>query len=130
MKAVDTNVPLRLVTGDDPAQEAVARKLVENDGILISLTVLIETEWVLRSYYRWPRARIADALDALASLDGVEFERAQSALWAIDRFRAGADLADMVHLLVQGVSDGFATFDADLAPAAGESSPLPVETLR
>ncbi|MFN3388803.1 MAG: type II toxin-antitoxin system VapC family toxin [Allosphingosinicella sp.] len=130
MKAVDTNVPLRLLTGDDPAQETVARTLLGDEGILISLTVLMETEWVLRSFYRWTRSRIADALEALAALDGVQFERRPAALWAIARFRAGADMADMIHLLVQGEHDGFATFDASVARAAGESPPLPVLTLR
>ena len=130
MKAVDTNVPLRLLTGDDPRQEAVARALVSGEGILISLTVLMETEWVLRSFYRWTRSRIADGLVALGSLDGVELERRSAALWAIERYRAGADLADMIHLLVQGDSDEFATFDASVAPAAGQSPPMPVMTLR
>ena len=129
MKAVDTNVVLRLVTGDDPAQESVARGLLESSGVFIPLTVVMEAEWVLRSFYRWPRRRIADALIALACIEGVTVERVDSALWAVQRFRAGADLADMIHLLVVEDVDAFATFDAEVKRHAGGKAPIRVETL-
>ena len=129
MKAVDTNVLLRLVTGDDPAQESTARELLETAGIFVPLSVLMEAEWVLRSFYRWPRKRIADALSALACVEGARIERAESAMWAIERFRAGADFADMLHLLVVEEVDAFATFDGGVARFAGDEAPLRVETL-
>ena len=42
MTAVDTNVVVRLLTGDDPAQEAAARALFESGPIWIAKTVLLE----------------------------------------------------------------------------------------
>ena len=57
MIAVDTNVLVRLLTGDDPAQTRRAADLFAQESILIPKTVLLETEWVLR--YRYELAPIA-----------------------------------------------------------------------
>ena len=51
MIAVDTNVLVRLLTGDDPAQTQRAVELFAQESILIPKTVLLETEWVLRYSY-------------------------------------------------------------------------------
>ena len=128
MKAIDTNVVLRVITGDDLAQEATARDLLRS-GVFISLTVLMETEWVLRSFYRWRRYEIADALIALGRIEGVSLERTSAASWVVERYRAGADFADMIHLLVVEELESFATFDAGVARTAGADAPLPIETL-
>ncbi len=48
MIAVDTNVLVRLLTGDDPVQESAARSLFASGPIWIAKTVLLETSWVLR----------------------------------------------------------------------------------
>ncbi len=128
MKVADTNVLLRIITGDDPVQEVIAREVMDSTGLLVSLTVLMEIEWVLRSVYRWNPAKIADALEALVSLDGLHLERAGDALWAVECMRAGADLTDMVHLLVRVDAEAFVTFDRNVAPFAGDAF-LRVETL-
>jgi len=58
MIAVDTNVLVRLLTGDDPAQTQRAVELFAQESILIPKTVLLETEWVLRYRYELaPTAR-------------------------------------------------------------------------
>lgn len=128
LKPADTNVLLRIITGDDPAQEAVARNVIAADGLLVSLTVLMEIEWVLRSRYRWDRHKIANALESLASLEGLHLERVGDALWAVECMRAGADLTDMVHLLVRADVEAFVTFDRAIAPLAGDAL-LRVEVL-
>ena len=51
MIAVDTNVLVRLLTGDDLKQAAAARSLFAAGPIWIAKTVLLETAWVLRSLY-------------------------------------------------------------------------------
>ena len=51
MRAIDTNVIVRFLTADDLAQAAVARRAIEAGDIFIPTTVLLETEWVLRSGY-------------------------------------------------------------------------------
>ncbi len=51
MLAVDTNIVLRYLVKDDAAQSARARDIVESAPIFVSLTVVLECEWVLRSLY-------------------------------------------------------------------------------
>ena len=51
MKALDTNVVVRYLTGDDPAQAARARAAVDAGPVFVPVTVLLESEWVLRSRY-------------------------------------------------------------------------------
>jgi predicted nucleic-acid-binding protein len=52
MNAVDTNIVVRLIVGDNPEQEAAARNLIRGGSVWISKTVLLETIWVLRTFYR------------------------------------------------------------------------------
>src|SRR5436853_6441618 len=59
MLGLDTNVLVRLLIEDDAAQTRRARKLVdtasaEEETVLVSLPVLLETEWVLRRRYEMP----------------------------------------------------------------------------
>jgi predicted nucleic-acid-binding protein len=51
MFAVDTNIVVRYLVNDSAAQAARARRLVEREDIFVPLTVLLETEWVLRGVY-------------------------------------------------------------------------------
>ena len=52
MIAFDTNLLVRAVVADEPAQVAIVRDLVMQDTVFISRTVLLETEWVLRAVYK------------------------------------------------------------------------------
>lgn len=58
MHAVDTNVLVRLVVLDDAKQVAAAKRFIEG-GAWVSHLVLLETVWVLESYYRFTRAQVA-----------------------------------------------------------------------
>jgi predicted nucleic-acid-binding protein len=56
MLGIDTNVVVRLVVADDAEQTRRARKLIDqalarDESVLVSLLVLLESEWVLRSRY-------------------------------------------------------------------------------
>lgn len=131
MIAIDTNVILRLIVGDDPQQLAVARALIASERVLVPLTATLECEWVLRSFYKYPPGAIAGAIDAMMVLDNIEFEHADGVRWALERLVAGADFADMVHM-VQGKAAHatiFATFDGGVEGEAGGLTPLPVHTL-
>jgi predicted nucleic-acid-binding protein len=64
MRAVDTNVLVRLLTRDDPAQVRAAEAFVEK-GAWISHLVLAETAWVLRAAYERAHADIATAIEML-----------------------------------------------------------------
>lgn len=129
MIAIDTNVVVRLILEDNPAQIDAIRRLMERDPLFVSLTVLVETGWVLESRYKFIRAVVADALDDLISLERIAVPRYAAVRWAIGRYREGADLADVIHLVAASKSDGFATLDQRLARQAGSNSPIPIETL-
>ena len=49
MIAFDTNLLVRAATNDDPPQVAVVRQLLALSAVFIPRTVLLETEWVLRT---------------------------------------------------------------------------------
>jgi len=68
MTGVDTNMVVRLLTEDEANQAAKARALFERDTVLLTKTVLLETEWVLRSLYAFERLRIAESLISLLEL--------------------------------------------------------------
>lgn len=95
----------------------------------VSLTVLLETVWLLSSRYRLERSDIVQSLKDIGRLRTVRFEEHQRALWALDRFADGADFGDMIHLVAGRTADWFTTFDKAIAKAAGPTSPIAVELL-
>jgi predicted nucleic-acid-binding protein len=128
VKAFDTNILARYIVGDDPAQARLAVEALAEPGF-VSDTVLLETAWLLASRYRIGRSELVAQLRDLLSLPQLSFSDPAAISWAVERFAAGADLADMLHLVGARGTDAFATFDRGVAVAAGAGSPVPVETL-
>ena len=64
MRAVDTNVLIRLITRDDAKQTAAAEAFVSR-GAWVSHIVLIETVWVLDSVFELEQTRISLAVEML-----------------------------------------------------------------
>jgi len=63
MIALDTNVLIRFLVRDDEEQFERAERLIRRaaragEPVFISLLVLLETEWVLRSRYKLSKAEI------------------------------------------------------------------------
>jgi predicted nucleic acid-binding protein len=111
MIAVDTNVIIRLVTEDNPVQATKARDLFQSGPISIPLTVLLETEWVLRRLYKRDPDAIIDTLEALISLPNVRCQNEPAVRRAIAWRRSGLDFADALHLALAGDVEQLATFD-------------------
>lgn len=126
-RALDTNIFVRLLTNDDARQARLANALVEED-FLITPTVLLETEWVLKSSYGWSRAARVEALMLLLDLPHA-LATPNNARWAIDRLKDGADFADMMHLTTAEGASAFATFERRLGAQAGAETPLPIERI-
>jgi predicted nucleic-acid-binding protein len=118
MIAVDTNVLVRFLVRDDAAQAARAAGLIRSSEIWISKTVLLETEWVLRSLYEFSPQRLAGALRALSGLGTVFLEDAGAVAKAFDWFERGLDFADALHVASAGDARQFATFDRKLSRQA------------
>lgn len=129
VRAVDTNILARWLLGDDPVQSALAVQIM-GEPAYVSLTVLTELGWVLEKALGMPRPIVGRMLDKVINLEQVQVERRSCVLWAIERYRQGADWADMMHVAAaSGAAPVFATFDRRIARDAGDDSPVSVETL-
>ena len=126
MVAVDTNVVVRLLTDDEPAQAARARAMFEREEVLLAKTVLLESEWVLRRLYRFGSGRIADAFVNLIALPDVVCEDALAVADALQWMRGGMDFADALHLASARPAGRFATFDDKLVKRAAKIADIAV----
>lgn len=122
MLAVDTNVLVRYLTNDHPQQSPRARKLVDSQAVWLPTTVLLETEWVLRSVYRYTPVQIATALRQFAGLRRVTLENANLAAQGLNWVEQGMDFADALHLAASDHCESFVTFDTDLIKVAKKVS--------
>lgn len=118
MLAIDTNLIVRYLVGDSPAQASRARALIDNNDVFAGTTVVLETEWVLRGVYGFPAARCAPALAAFAGLPRVTLEDPAAVALALRWMEQGIDFADGLQLAKAEGCDAFATFDRRFAQAA------------
>lgn len=125
MLALDTNIVVRLLTRDDPAQTETARRLLASNETFVADTVLLETEWVLRSIYGLAANAVVDALRRFVEVDGVNLENPARIAAAFDLAASGLDFADALHLANARGCDAFVTFDKALVRAA-RGGPVPV----
>lgn len=120
MAALDTNVLVRWLTDDDAKQSVIVASLFESSAkkderLFVTVTVILETEWVLRSRYRFDKPSVTAAMDALLSVTELEFQTEpalEHALWLFKQ--AGSpDFADCLHVaLVSQAGQGpLLTFD-------------------
>ena len=115
---IDTNVVVRLLTGDDIEQTARARNLLATQTVILIDTVALEVEWVLRSSFRYSPADIIAALRAFCALPQVITENAARLSMAVDLLQSGFDFADALHVASVEPGNSFATFAAGLVKAA------------
>jgi predicted nucleic-acid-binding protein len=119
MIAPDTNVLVRLLVADDPEQSARARSMFERGDVLILKSVLLESEWVLRSRYGLAREHIATFFQNLAETDGIAMEHEDACRAAVSAYAGGMGFADALHAATSAtMSVEFHTFDAGLVGKA------------
>ncbi len=118
MIAVDTNVLVRLLTGDDSKQEAAARSLFTREPIWIAKTVLLETAWVLRSLYGLGETEIQAAFTKLLGLENVHAEDESSVAAALALTTRGIEFADALHLCSRPPGAVFVSFDKSFVQRA------------
>lgn len=131
MLAVDTNVVVRYLTDDDAEQSAIARELVGSHAIWLPKTVVLESEWVLRSLYRFTRREIGAGFRAFTRLPNAAAEAPEQLLRALDWFEQGMDFADALHLAAsqQQGCEALASFDRKLAAAARKAKAGKIKAL-
>lgn len=122
MVTFDTNVLVRILLGDDPAQTKRAERLFKEhafaDGIFVPLIVVAELAWVLSAGYALERVQIHERLKRLVRTRGVFVEELELVHRALAAYAASrVDLAD---LLILGAAAGknalpLFTFDRKLS---------------
>jgi predicted nucleic-acid-binding protein len=80
MIAIDTNVVVSLLTGDDPEQFKVASAAVQGQDLFLCKTVLLESEWVLRFSYRFSREAIGVGFGKLLGYENLQVARQKRAI--------------------------------------------------
>ncbi len=110
LKAVDTNILVRAMLGDDDVQSPVAHRILQGE-IFVPLTVLLETGWVLKSNARLDRTQIAEMLATFVQLPNVQVHDVEAVLAALSAYAKGGDFADHIHLVAAKGVEAFVTFD-------------------
>jgi len=91
---LDTNILVRHLTGEPPAQARRATALLAGDELVLSDLVLAELVYVLESYYERPRDEVANAARALLALPSVASDH-ELLLRAVELYEAERlDFAD------------------------------------
>ena len=94
MIGLDTNVLLRYLAQDDPAQspratEIITRRLSEEEPGFVSLVTVLEVTWVLRNLYQRSRQEIASYLEMILAADTLEVQNEQQVYHAVVALRNG-----------------------------------------
>ena len=124
MIAFDTNLLVRIAVNDDEHQADIAEQLINNNDVFISKTVLLETEWVLRSIYKKSCNDIALFFQNVLMTENLIIESPTEVEQALHWYKLGSDFADAIHLCICGESL-LHTFDRKFCKAANELGVTP-----
>jgi predicted nucleic-acid-binding protein len=128
MLAVDTNVVVRYLVGDGGDQFDRAVRALEDNEVSIPLTVVLESEWVLRDAYEYEREDVLAALRKVFGLPTVTIQNEGVVKNAMSYAAVGLDFADALHLAQSGEAEAFVTFDKRLVRRAKAVVGTPVRS--
>lgn len=122
MRAVDTNVLVRLITRDDAKQVAAAETFVAR-GAWVSHLAILEATWVLASVYDRDPPAIATAVEMLLNHEQLTVQDADVVGAAVAQFRqhprVGFSDCLMVEVARKAGHTPLGTFDRDLGKLEG-----------
>jgi predicted nucleic-acid-binding protein len=122
MRAVDTNVLVRLIERDDPDQVRAAEEFIA-PGAWISHVVLVETMWVLDAVFDRSANQIATAVEMLLDHRVLVIHDAEVVAAALIHFKKRPKLGFSDCLVVETARKGghvpLGTFDRELAKVDG-----------
>lgn len=124
MIALDTCILVRLLSDDDPEQAQQAQSLMREHSVFLPTTVLLETEWVLRSRYKKRRDELTRFFRLLSDLENVVLEDSNGFQKAVGWYALGADFADALHLSACEHQVMY-TFDRDFCRPARDGGAMP-----
>lgn len=117
MTGLDTNVLARYYIEDTTDAEAelqreAARRLIESgQALMISKTVLLELEWLMRGYYRLASSDIQAVFEHVLALPQATIEDRGAVEQAVANMAAGFDFADALHHASYRACSAVASFD-------------------
>ena len=122
MRAVDTNVLVRLITRDD-ARQAASADIFIGKGAWVSVLALAEATWVLTAVYERKAADVATAVDMLLNHRDLTLQDSDIVAAALDLFRSRPSLSFsdclMLHLARKSGHLPLGTFDRTLGKVEG-----------
>lgn len=117
MIGLDTNVLARYYIDDQAdaeaqRQRAVARRLLESgQPLMVSKSVVLELEWVMRGYYSFDSAEVASVIRHLLEQAHITVEDRDVIEQALFNREAGIEFADALHHASYRSCETVATFD-------------------
>ena len=95
MKGLDANMLVRYLTLDDPVQSAIAIRFIEADEHLdlplhVSVIVLCEVVWTLRSRYKYSKEQMTGVLEKLLLVREIVMESQSQVSQALESYRASS----------------------------------------
>jgi predicted nucleic-acid-binding protein len=122
MRAVDTNVLVRLIAQDDSRQTVSAENFIDR-GAWVSVLALAEAAWVLATVYELSSNDLARSIEMLLNHRELVLQDAESVAGALDLFRAKPALGFSDCLMLQLARKAghlpLGTFDRSLARIDG-----------
>ncbi len=122
MRAIDTNVLVRLLARDQPAQAKRADAAIEN-GAWVSLLVLAEAVWVLKSNFELSRTDIAKGVEMVLAHEQLSMQDAEVVVRALTAYSASrkVEFSDCLILEIARKAGHapMSTFDGDFAKLDG-----------
>lgn len=122
MRAVDTNVLVRLLTRDDERQAASADDFIQG-GAWVSHLVLLETSWVLTSVYDVTSMQLMAALEMLLQHESLVIQDADVVSSALGLFKENPSLGFSDCLVLEVARKAghlpLGTFDKQLGKVDG-----------
>lgn len=122
MRAVDTNVLIRLITRDDRRQTAAAESFVSN-GAWVSTLVLMEATWVLTAVYDLTHAEIGTAIEMLLAHRDLTLQDPECVAAALEQYRKRPALGFSDCLILETARKAghipLGTFDRNLSKLDG-----------
>jgi predicted nucleic-acid-binding protein len=122
VRAVDTNVLVRLITRDDAKQVAAAEAFVAS-GAWVPHLALAEATWVLASVYDRDPEAIATAVEMLLSHQSLTLQDSEAVAAAVERLRrrpaVGFSDCLMLEITRKAGHGPLGTFDRSLGKLNG-----------
>jgi len=122
MRAVDTNVLVRLIARDDPAQASSADSFIEK-GAWVPVLALVEATWVLETVYELTTNDLIRTIEMLLNHRDLVLQDAEIVTAALERLRARPALGFIDCLIVESARKAghlpLGTFDKNLSKLEG-----------